>query len=135
MNKIKRDQWHQLNEDHGKHTKNQFQHKNLWSFSSTPINKALSILERSERGTECKQEFCEEPETYLNNQPLRGAPLGCKASPNVSETPKSLRTSSLHSQKETLQKPLIKFLPHDSTVSPFSEKEEVPSNIIFFPLL
>ena len=34
---------------------------------------------------------------YLKNQPLRGAPLACKASPNVSETPKILRTSSLHS--------------------------------------
>ena len=75
MNKIKQDQWHQLNEDHGKHTKNQFQHHNLWPFLSTPINKALSILERSERGTECKQEFYEEPETYLKNQPLRGGPL------------------------------------------------------------
>ena len=75
MDKIKQDQWHQLNEDHGKHTKNQFQHNNLWPFSSTPINKALSILERSERGTECKQEFCEEPEMYLKNQPFRGAPL------------------------------------------------------------
>ena len=78
MNKIKRDQWHQPNEDHGKHTKNQFQHNNLWPFPSTPINKALSILERSERGTECKQEFCEEPEMYLKNRPLRGAPLACK---------------------------------------------------------
>ena len=75
MNKIKWDQWHQLNEDHGKHTKNQFQHNNLWPFLSTPINKALSILERPERGTECKQEFYEEPETYLKNQPLRSAPL------------------------------------------------------------
>ena len=74
-----------------------FEHKNLWPFSSTPINKALSILERSKRGTQCKQEFYEEPKTYLKNQPLRGAPLACKASPNVSETPKSLRTSSIHS--------------------------------------
>ena len=87
MNKIKRDQWHQLNEYHGKHAKNQFQHKNLWPFSSTPINKALSILERSERGTECMSKFYEEPETYLKNQPLRGAHLACKVSPNVSETP------------------------------------------------
>ena len=74
-----------------------FEHKNLWPFLCTPINKALSILERSERGTECKQEFYEEPETYLKNQPLRGASLACKASPNVSKTPKSLRISSLHS--------------------------------------
>ena len=56
MNNIKRDQWHQLNKDHDKHTKNQFQHKNLWPFSSTPIDKALSILKRPERG---KQEFYE----------------------------------------------------------------------------
>ena len=75
MNKINRDQWHQLNEDHGKHTKNQFQHNNLWPFSSTPINKAFSILERPKRGTECNQEFREEPETYLKNQPVRGAHL------------------------------------------------------------
>ena len=54
MNKIKWDQWNQLNEDHGKHLKNQFQHNNLWPFSSTPINKALIILERSERGTASK---------------------------------------------------------------------------------
>ena len=60
-------------------------------------NKALSILERSERGTEWKQEFCEELETYLKNQLLRGAHLACKASPNISETPKILRTSSLYS--------------------------------------
>ena len=59
MNKIKWDQWHQLNEDHSKHTKKQFQHNNLWPFSSTPINKASSILKQPERGTECKQEFCE----------------------------------------------------------------------------
>ena len=31
-------------------------------------------MEQPERATECKQEFCEEPETYLKNQPLRGAP-------------------------------------------------------------
>ena len=59
MNKIKRDQWHQLNEDHSKHTKKQFQHNNLWPFSSTPIKKASSILKQPERRTECKQEFCE----------------------------------------------------------------------------
>ena len=76
--------------------RNNFEHKNLWPFSSTPINKALSILERSERETECKQEFCEKPKTYLKNQPLKGAHLACKASPNVSETHKILRTSSLH---------------------------------------
>ena len=75
MNKIKWDQWHQLNEDHGKNTKNQFQHNNLWPFSYTPINKSLSILKQPKRGTKCKQEFYEEPEMYLKNQPLRGAPL------------------------------------------------------------
>ena len=74
-----------------------FKHNNLWPFSSTSINKALSNLERSEKGTECKQEFYEKPETYLKNQPLRGVPLACKASPNVSETLKSLRNSSVHS--------------------------------------
>ena len=74
-----------------------FEHNNLWPFSSTPINKALSILERSKRGIECKQEFYEKPETYLKNEPLRGGPLARKASPNISKNPKSLRTSSLHS--------------------------------------
>ena len=67
MNKIKRDQWHQLNEDHGKPTKKQFLTQQFVAFFITPINKALSILKRSERGTECKQELCEEPETYLKN--------------------------------------------------------------------
>ena len=136
MKKIKRDQWHQLNEDHSKHTKNQFQHNNLWPFSSTPINKALSILERLERWTKCKQEFYEEPEMYLKNLSLRGAPLACKASPNVSETPKSLRTSSLHSLR-----PLTKRNPPKTPykipspwfhIVPLSEKEEAPSNLIFF---
>ena len=57
MDKIKQDQWHQLNEDHGKHTKNQFQLYNLWPFSSTPINKTLNILKQQEGGIEYKQEF------------------------------------------------------------------------------
>ena len=57
MNKIKQDQWHQLNEEHNKQTKNQFQHNNLWPFSSTPISKTLSILKRPEGEIEFKQEF------------------------------------------------------------------------------
>ena len=59
MNKIKRNQWHQLNKEHGKQTKNQFQHNNLWPFSSTLINKTLSILKRPEKGTKYDQEFLE----------------------------------------------------------------------------
>ena len=57
MNKIKRDQWHLLNEEHGKQTKNQFQHSNLWPFSSTPINETLNIPKQPEGGIEYKQEF------------------------------------------------------------------------------
>ena len=57
MNKIKQDQWHQLNEAHNKQTKNQFQHNNLWPFSSTPNNKTLNILKQLEGGIAYKQEF------------------------------------------------------------------------------
>ena len=76
---------------------------------------------------------------YFSSKNRGSAPSPCKASPNVSKTPKSLRTSSLHSLKPLTKRnpPKTSYkipLPRFHRVPPL-RKRRSPFKFDFFPLL